>query len=183
MTFDRISIASLALLLAVGCASQGPLGAASGGGPGSGGTGGGATDSGGGGSAGDASPTFTAEQWQMLRELAPPRLPAPIADVSNAHADDARAAALGKKIFLDTGFSGRLLDIDNNGGPNTLGTRGQTGRVACAGCHIPAATFSDNRSAFGEISLGAGWTRRRSPSLLDVGQAKLVMWGDRFTTL
>ena len=60
---------------------------------------------------------------------------------------------------------------------------GQTGRVACAGCHIPASGFSDTRSFQLEISLGAGWGRRRAPSLLDVGQARLLMWDGRHDAL
>jgi cytochrome c peroxidase len=60
---------------------------------------------------------------------------------------------------------------------------GQTGRVACAGCHIPGSGFSDTRSGQLQISLGAGWGRRRAPSLLDVGQATLVMWDGKRDTL
>jgi cytochrome c peroxidase len=41
----------------------------------------------------------------------------------------------------------------------------------------------DTRSAFKQISLGTGWTHRRTPTLLDVGQAKIVMWGGRHSTL
>jgi cytochrome c peroxidase len=48
---------------------------------------------------------------------------------------------------------------------------------------LPTAQFSDTRSTFQEISLGTGWTHRRTPSLLDVGQATIVMWGGRHSTL
>jgi cytochrome c peroxidase len=34
-----------------------------------------------------------------------------------------------------------------------------------------------------QISLGAGWGRRRAPSILDVAQAKLVLWDGRRDTL
>jgi cytochrome c peroxidase len=131
----------------------------------------------------DLPPELSAEERQLLAALAPPQLPGPAADVSNAFADNRLAAALGEKLFEEARFSGKLLDLDDDGGPNTLGPRGESGRVSCAGCHVPSAGFSDNRSTFGEISLGAGWTHRRSPSLLDVGQATIVMWGGRFSTL
>jgi len=116
-------------------------------------------------------------------ELAPKVLPRPPADVSNRYADDPRAAALGQRLFHDAGFSGALLDLDADGGPDSLGVRGDAGKVSCAGCHEAAHGFLDTRSVFKQISLGTGWTHRRTPALLDVGQAKLIMWGGRHSTL
>src|SRR5262245_8763464 len=57
----------------------------------------------------------------QLRELTPDELPAPLADPSNAFADDARAAALGQRLFFDPGYSGALLDGDNDGSEHALG--------------------------------------------------------------
>jgi cytochrome c peroxidase len=103
-------------------------------------------------------------------------LPSPPRDASNRYADDARAAALGQKLFFDAGFSGPLLDGDNDGTQVALGVRGETGKVSCAGCHVAAAGFLDDRSRGKQISLAAGWNLRRTPSLLDVGHARLLMW-------
>jgi cytochrome c peroxidase len=130
---------------------------------------------------GDAS--LTTADLTALATLSPAKLPAPPSDVSNRFADNPLAALFGQKLFFEAGFSGKLLDGDDDGSPNTLGTRGQTGKVACAGCHVPSAGFLDNRTLGEEISLAAGWGRRRAPSLLDVGQAKLVMWDGRHDTL
>jgi cytochrome c peroxidase len=119
--------------------------------------------------------------------LSPAALPPPPNDPTNRFADSPAAALFGQRLFYDPSFSGQLLDTDNNGGPGTLGvagpTSGQTGRVACAGCHIPKSGFSDTRSFERQISLGAGWGRRRAPSLLDVGQATLIMWDGRKDSL
>lgn len=123
------------------------------------------------------------DESQLLRELSPDVLPPPPPDTSNRHADDPAAAAFGEKLFLDPGYSGKLLDLDNDGSSRSLGVRGQSGKVACAGCHDPKNGFLDQRSPFKEITLGTGWTTRHTPSLLDVGQASLVMWGGRHTTL
>ncbi len=131
----------------------------------------------------DADPAFTPAELALLVRLSPAELPAAPPDVSNRFANDARAAALGREVFFDPGFSGKLLDGDDDGGPTTLGTRGETGRVACAGCHVPGAGFSDNRTIGHQVSLAAGWGRRRAPSLLDVGQAKVLMWDGRRDTL
>jgi cytochrome c peroxidase len=137
--------------------------------------------------AADTPPVITPQQWAALQALSPDPLPGPPADVSNKFADDPRAAALGQALFYDPSFSGQLLDTDNAGPPEALGTAtptsGDTGKVACAGCHVPASGFSDTRSFQLQISLGAGWGRRRAPSLLDVGQARLVMWDGKRDTL
>jgi cytochrome c peroxidase len=131
----------------------------------------------------DPDPTFTAAEMTALHALAPNPLPGAPSDVTNHLADDPAAAAFGQKLFYDSSFSGPLLDTDNDGSPESLGSAGQTGRVACAGCHLPKSGFSDTRSFQLQISLGAGWGRRRAPSLLDVGQAKLLMWDGRRDTL
>jgi cytochrome c peroxidase len=118
-----------------------------------------------------------------LQALSPETLPPARADVTNRFADDSAAAAFGQKLFFDPSFSGPLLDSDNDGSPQTLGMAGQTGRVACAGCHIPTSGYTDTRSFQLQISLGAGWGRRRAPSLLDVGQATLIMWDGKHDAL
>ena len=119
---------------------------------------------------------FTSEQWAALQALSPPSLPLPAPDATNRFADDPAAAHFGQVLFFDPSFSGPLLDTDNDGGEQALGSVGEVGRVSCAGCHVPGGGFSDTRSFQLQISLGAGWGRRRAPSLLDIGQASLVMW-------
>ncbi len=133
--------------------------------------------------AADPDPVITSSQWAALRALSPDPLPGPRRDPTNRFADNQAAAALGQKLFYDRSFSGPLLDTDNDGSPQSLGLPGQAGRVACAGCHISKSGFSDTRSFQLQISLGAGWGRRRAPSLLDVGQAELVMWDGKRDTL
>jgi cytochrome c peroxidase len=145
---------------------------------------GGETAEGGGGEVGGNVPElFTEAEWQVVLQLSPPELPPPPVDVSNRYGDDPAAAALGEKLLVDPGFSGKLLDIDNDGSNKSLGVRGQSGKVACAGCHMEGDAFLDTRSVFQEISLGTGWTARRTPSLLDVGQATIVLWGGARSTL
>ncbi|HZX95208.1 MAG TPA: cytochrome c peroxidase [Myxococcales bacterium] len=131
----------------------------------------------------DPDPVFTSAERAALEALAPAVLPPPPADSSNRWADDPGAALLGQRFFMDPLFSGRLLDGDNDGSPETLGMKGQTGRVSCAGCHVPASGFLDDRTASKQISLASGWNLRRTPSLLDVGQTMLLMWDGRHDTL
>jgi cytochrome c peroxidase len=110
-------------------------------------------------------------------------LPAPPVDASNRFADTPAAAVLGQKLFFDPGFSGMLLESDNDNTHGGVGLQGQTGKVSCASCHLPASGFVDTRSANKQLSLAAGWTMRRTPSILDVGQARLLMWDGRFDSL
>jgi cytochrome c peroxidase len=130
-----------------------------------------------------AAPVLTDQQRAALEALSPQVLPAPAADPSNRWADDATAAGLGRSLFFDGGLSGKLLDGDNDGSVHALGQQGETGKVACAGCHVPESAFTDTRTIRQQISLGAGWGKRRAPSLLDVGQSKLLMWDGRHDAL
>jgi cytochrome c peroxidase len=127
-------------------------------------------------------PELPGDVAARLRALSPAALPAPRPDTTNRFADDARAARFGQRLFFDKRLAGPLLDGDNNGTDNTLGVKGEAGRVSCAGCHLPAADFQDVRSARRQLSLASGWTRRRTPSLLDFGQASLLMWDGRRDT-
>jgi cytochrome c peroxidase len=172
------------ILLTWGCGGGSPADGEAMAGAGAGGS---SSSAGDGGSAGselpdpdpDPDPELSEDDWSKLYALAPEPLPAPPADPSNAWADDPAAAELGQKLFFDARFSGSLLDGDNDGSEFALGTKGETGKVACSGCHVPETGFSDTRTIRQQISLGSGWGLRRSPSLLDVGQSKLLMWDGR----
>jgi cytochrome c peroxidase len=103
----------------------------------------------------------------------------PPADASNRFANDAAAQRFGQKLFFDPAFSGPLIEGDNDGSAATLGRMGEAGKVSCAGCHLPESGFVDTRSPHRQISLAAGWTQRRTPSLLEVGFAPLYNWDGR----
>jgi len=75
---------------------------------------------------------------------------------------------------------GPLLDEANDGLSGTLGKKGQPGRVACVGCHVPTnGGFVDVRSPREQLSLGSGWTHRKAPSLLNVAELPFLMWDGR----
>ncbi|OQX68620.1 MAG: hypothetical protein B6A08_09475 [Sorangiineae bacterium NIC37A_2] len=148
------------------------------------GDGGGAAGEGGGGSAEAPPPPGLSEEDLLARlkkHLLPanrPRRP----DITNAYADDPRAAKLGKKFFHDRRFSGPLLAHDNTGGIGTLGRAAEVNKVSCADCHIPHDGYVDTRSTRGQLSLASGWTRRRTPTLLDVAQVDILNWDGRRDT-
>lgn len=103
----------------------------------------------------------------------------PPADPSNRVADDPRAQLLGRRLFFDTTLSGPLIEGDNDGSGGTLGVMGEAGKVSCASCHVPEDHFVDTRSPHRQISLGTLWTKRRTPTLLEVAFAPLYNWDGR----
>lgn len=133
---------------------------------------------GGSGDEGDAAPIVTDEQRAALLALRYDEGAPPI-DPSNRFVEDAAAQRFGQQLFFEPAFSGRLLEGDNDGSHATLGKQGEAGRVSCAGCHVPASGFIDSRSPHLQVSLGAQWTLRKSPQLLDVAFAPLYNWDGR----
>jgi cytochrome c peroxidase len=129
-----------------------------------------------------ARPDIPEDVWARLEALTADELRAPAPDATNMVADDEAAALFGQRLFFDPGFAGPLLDEDNDGTAEALGHRGETGRVSCAGCHLAEGDFLDWRSTRQQISLASGWTRRRTPSLLDMGQATILTWDGRRDT-
>jgi len=126
----------------------------------------------------DPEPRFTPAERAALAGLRYDPSPPP-ADPSNRVADDPRAQALGQRLFFEKGFSGKLLEGDNDGTAGTLGKQGESGKVSCAACHMPEAGFVDARSPHRQVSLAAQWTLRRSPTLLEVAFAPLFNWDGR----
>lgn len=103
----------------------------------------------------------------------------PPADPSNGVADDPRAQLLGRRLFFDASLSGPLIEGDHDGSGGTLGLMGEAGKVSCASCHVPEDHFVDTRSPHRQISLGTLWTKRRTPTLLEVAFAQLYNWDGR----
>jgi cytochrome c peroxidase len=105
-------------------------------------------------------PTWTRAQVATLRSLSLSSLGPTPADPSNAHADDPRAAALGKQLFSDRRLSAN-------------------GRVSCATCHDPRRDFQDGR----RLGKGIGLTARRTMTLVGVGHAQWLFWDGRKDSL
>jgi cytochrome c peroxidase len=130
----------------------------------------------------EQAPELSAATWAALRALRYDSS-APPPDPSNAVADKPAARALGQRLFFDAALSGRLRSRDNDGSAPTLGKAGEAGRVSCASCHVPSSGFFDTRSHHQQISLASSWTRRRTPTLLEVGFLPLLNWDGAHDTL
>jgi cytochrome c peroxidase len=123
---------------------------------------------------------FTPAEWDTIMTFGPIGAAPP--DPTNRFADDAAAAAYGQRIFFDHDYSGPLVvgDDGTNGG---LGAVGATGTVACVSCHMPDSWFMDTRSNPNVTSLGARWTPRNAPSLVNAAFYDWFGWGGKQDSL
>jgi cytochrome c peroxidase len=110
-------------------------------------------------------PAAPRDRWsaQELAALAAmqrhPSRPAP-ADPSNAYEGDSAAAALGRALFEDAGFS-------------------RDGQVACASCHAADKDFQDARPTGKGVGLG---TRRTMP-VMGAARSPFLFWDGRKDSL
>lgn len=123
---------------------------------------------------------FTQTEWDAIQKMSP--LPPVPADPTNKYADNESAARLGQKLFFDKGYSG-AIDVADDGSNGGLGMLGETGKVACADCHLPEYDYADNRSKPNNVSLGAHWSKRNSPSLVNVAYYDWFTWAGRLDSL
>jgi cytochrome c peroxidase len=121
---------------------------------------------------------LTPAQRTAVGQLAP--LPAPPADPTNAHADDAKAATLGQSLFFDKSYAGALV-VGNDGTNNGLGAVGQTGKVSCASCHaVGTGALDDQRSTPANVSLGIKYGTRNALGLVNSAYYTWSNWGGKF---
>jgi cytochrome c peroxidase len=124
---------------------------------------------------------FSAAESSQMQLLA--NLPAVPASPTNAFANSAAAAALGKQYYFDARFSGPLTHSDNTIAPSGNGVPGQTSRISCSRCHNPSTGFSDQRSVPDDTSLGASFTGRNAPTLYNVAYQTWYFWDGRKDSL
>lgn len=113
--------------------------------------------------------SFTAAEWALINTLSP--LPAVPPDTTNKYADSPAAASLGQRLFFDKRIAGPI----QAGTPaeGQLGAIGQTEKIACADCHMPASKWLfDIRSNNGgpipnATALGSAWMTRNVSSIVN----------------
>lgn len=99
---------------------------------------------------------WSKEERAVLATMSLARLPPPPADPSNAVADLAAAAVLGKQLFADTRLSGN-------------------GAVSCASCHAPEQQFQDGL----QVGKGVGEGRRRTMPVAATAYSAWMFWDGR----
>ena len=103
----------------------------------------------------------TPERWSdaelaILESLSIDSLPALPPDVSNAVADDPRAAEFGQQLFFDVRLSAN-------------------GAVSCATCHQPGRNFTDGLPQ----GRGIGLSGRNTPSIVGTAYSPWLYWDGR----
>lgn len=125
---------------------------------------------------GDPNDGFTDAEWATIKTLGP--LPAVPKDPTNQYADNASAAKLGQMLFFDKSYSGALV-VGDDGANGGLGAATETGKVACASCHVGAALI-DTRSKPGNVSLGTDHGTRNALAVVNSSFYPWTNWGGRF---
>jgi cytochrome c peroxidase len=104
-------------------------------------------------------------------------------DSSNRYGDSVPAAQLGKRLFFDPGMSGPLGAYNDGVRGGSLGKAGETGKISCASCHDPQQGGADRRSSPPATSLGAGFTSRNSPTIINAAFSPWQHWDGRKDSL
>jgi cytochrome c peroxidase len=121
---------------------------------------------------------FSDAEWEKISRFTP--LEAPRPSPTNRFADHPGAAALGQRLWFEKRYAGAIVvpaEAANGGTNGGLGPKDATGMISCADCHDPGAWFIDTRSNPNKVSLGASWTRRNSPSIVNAVYYDWVGWG------
>lgn len=103
---------------------------------------------------------FSEQEKRVIASLSLSALPDLPPDPSNRVADSEVAAALGARLFFDTGMSAN-------------------GEVACATCHLPERQFQDDLA----LAKGIGTTNRRTMPLANVAYSPWQFWDGRKDSL
>lgn len=86
---------------------------------------------------------------------------------------DAAAATLGQKFFWDPRFSGEILIQGNR----TIAFQAGTAqKISCQSCHDPNFGWGDGASKPNNLSLGANFTDRNSPTILNTVALPYSLW-------
>lgn len=123
---------------------------------------------------------FSSSELAIIDGLGP--MPELAPNPTNAYADDPAAASLGQQLFFEASYSGALT-VGDDGANGGLGELGERGKVSCSSCHVPSSWFMDTRTQPNNVSLGAGYTTRNAPSLVNVAYYEWFGWGGKQESL
>lgn len=119
---------------------------------------------------------FTSEEYEIIKQFQLKNDPPP--NTTNKYADDQAVAAFGQQLFFEKSYAGKLTIADP-----VLGTVGTAGQIACASCHDVTHFWTDTRSKPNNMSLGAKWTTRNAPTLVNVAYYQWNSWAGKEDSL
>jgi cytochrome c peroxidase len=118
----------------------------------------------------DRDALFSDTEMAIIRTLV---YKAPAGEASNAYVNNADAATLGQKFFWDVQFSGGIVVQGNRDANHTTDT---PRKIACVNCHSPSLGWADSASKPNDVSLGANFTTRNSPTVLNASFNTYSLW-------
>jgi cytochrome c peroxidase len=126
---------------------------------------------------------FDDRELSLLSSLADLGPPPP--DPSNKYLGNKAAIALGKRLYFDTGFSGKASLKDPLGRTVPYARPEKDGRteISCATCHDLAQGGSDHSSSPNHISIGTGWSAVNALPTLNAAYYPLQFWNGRSDSL
>jgi len=119
---------------------------------------------------------FTSEQFEIIKQFQLVNGPPP--NTTNRFADNPDVAAFGQQLFFEKSYAGKLTIAEP-----TLGKVGDAGQIACASCHDVTHFWTDTRSKPNNMSLGAKWTTRNAPTLVNVAYYQWNSWAGKEDSL
>jgi len=119
---------------------------------------------------------FTSEQLDLIKQFH--LMDGPPANSTNRFADNQDAAAFGQALFFEKSYAGKLTIAEP-----TLGKVDEAGKIACASCHDVTHFWTDTRSKPNNMSLGAKWTTRNAPTLVNVAYYQWNSWAGKEDSL
>ncbi len=101
-------------------------------------------------------------------------------DPTNNFDQSDTAATLGQKFFWDRQFSGSISITGNRtttpANSSTDFSVAQERKISCVTCHNPSFGWADNTSKPNDVSLGANFTSRNSPTILNTAHNTYSLW-------
>jgi cytochrome c peroxidase len=95
-------------------------------------------------------------------------------DPTSNYDQNEAAATLGQKFFWDPRFSGETLATGNRS--TSLVPLNTAGKISCATCHNPKFGWADGNTRPNDVSLGANFTTRNTPTVLNVAFNTYSLW-------
>lgn len=99
----------------------------------------------------------------------------PADDLTSNYDLSTAAQSLGQKFFWDKQFSGEIVIQGNRTSTFAAGT-GSKQQINCVTCHNPSYGWADNSTKPNDVSLGANFTSRNSPTILNAARNPYSLW-------
>ena len=120
----------------------------------------------------DADVLFSDTEKEIIKTLV---YTEPDDDPTSNYDQNSAAATLGQMFFWDKQFSGPIITTGLR--DSTTYAVGNTKLINCVSCHDPSYGWADGSSKPNSVSLGADFTSRNAPTILNSVRYTYQLWG------